>query len=163
MALLIECDPGCGFADALAVVAAEGDAAGIAALEVAFPVPERWSIETWAAELRRADRRAWVVRQGNRIVAVALFQVVVETADLHRIVVDPDFRRAGLARQLMSAGISWAANARATRMLLEVRPDNVAAITLYQSLGFKEISRRRDYYAPGVDCLVMARDVEEEL
>lgn len=136
------------------------DAGELAALEGNFPVRERWSVDAWRAELRQADRRAWVARHGGMVVGAALFQVVAETADLHRIVVDPGYRRAGLARQLMAAGLSWAADEGATRVVLEVRPDNQGAVELYRGLGFVEISRRRDYYAPGVDCLVMSRDVE---
>ena len=31
-------------------------------------------------------------------------------------------------------------------VLLEVRPSNLHAIALYQSLGFVEVGRRKDYY-----------------
>jgi ribosomal-protein-alanine N-acetyltransferase len=45
-------------------------------------------------------------------------------------------------------------------MFLEVRPSNPNAIKLYQSLGFNEIGRRKDYYPARKgreDALVMAR------
>jgi len=51
---------------------------------------------------------------------------------------------------------------RASSIFLEVRPSNVAARTLYDSLGFNEIGRRKGYY-PGVtsreDALVMAKEL----
>ena len=33
--------------------------------------------------------------------------------------------------------------------------DNAAALRLYERRGFEALSRRRDYYAPGIDALVM--------
>jgi ribosomal-protein-alanine N-acetyltransferase len=41
------------------------------------------------------------------------------------------------------------------RALLEVRPLNVSAVTLYRAMGFVELSRRARYYDDGEDALVM--------
>lgn len=91
------------------------------------------------------------------IVGAALVQATCDMADLHRVVVTPHARRCGIARSLLDAGTSWAASRGATRMLLEVRPDNAAALGLYEGDGFGVIATRTDYYAPGVDCLVMEK------
>jgi ribosomal-protein-alanine N-acetyltransferase len=40
-------------------------------------------------------------------------------------------------------------------MFLEVAKLNEAAIHLYAAEGFKKVSLRRDYYAPGEHALVM--------
>jgi ribosomal-protein-alanine N-acetyltransferase len=41
-------------------------------------------------------------------------------------------------------------NRQVTTVFLEVRQSNQVAISLYQSMGFECIQKRRDYY-PGVD------------
>ena len=39
--------------------------------------------------------------------------------------------------------------------MLEVRSDNAAALALYARFEFESLNIRRDYYAPGVDAIVM--------
>ena len=48
-------------------------------------------------------------------------------------------------------------------LTLEVRPSNEAAIALYQSFGFEEVGRRRNYYdLPKEDALILTRYFNEE-
>ncbi len=55
-------------------------------------------------------------------------------------------QRRGLGRSLLDEARQLARGMHMQRMLLEVRPSNVAAIALYQAAGFSEIGRRRSYY-----------------
>lgn len=141
--------------------ASVSDLLAIVALEAAFPEGERWSEQLWADELAAGDRLVLVARPtdlaglDSNPVGVVTFQLVGDTADLHRVVVGPDHRRRGLARVLVTTGLHWARGAGASRMLLEVRDDNVAAVALYADLGFRVIGERRDYYAAGAHALVM--------
>ena len=53
-------------------------------------------------------------------------------------------------------------------IILEVRPSNVAALQLYQSLGYEQIGLRKNYYpvdaANGLreDALVLAKSIKLE-
>ena len=71
---------------------------------------------------------------------------------------------AGLAaadgRRLLDNLLERAAAAGVTEAFLEVRPSNLAAIRLYQKLGFEQIGIRRGYYqAPDgrEDAIVLKR------
>lgn len=55
-------------------------------------------------------------------------------------------QRRGLGRSLLDEAKQLARSMDMQRMLLEVRPSNVAAIALYRAQGFNEIGRRRGYY-----------------
>ncbi len=55
-------------------------------------------------------------------------------------------QRQGLGRVLVYHMIDIAAAARAQRVYLEVRPSNVAAVRLYESIGFTQIGLRKGYY-----------------
>ena len=66
------------------------------------------------------------------------------------------------ARQLVAAGMQWARATGASRMLLEVHEDNDAALGLYDGCGFRQLSRRENYYGPGVHALVMAAPLADE-
>jgi GNAT superfamily N-acetyltransferase len=59
-----------------------------------------------------------------------------------------DRRRHGHARALCAALLAWADSQRATRAYVQVLDDNVAAITLYESLGFRLHHRARYVLAP---------------
>lgn len=63
-----------------------------------------------------------------------------------RVVIHPDFRQQGLARQLMQHIITFAHTEQQINAIdLHVWEDNVAAIRLYESLGF-ELQHRELYF-----------------
>lgn len=125
--------------------------------ESGFEPGERWSRESWAAEIDNGDRLVLVRHDAHGlIVAVASFSIAAEASDLLRVIVHPASRGRGYGGSLVRAGMEWAKAVGAERMLLEVRPDNAPAVKTYTRLGFKPLSTRRDYYAAGVDALVMA-------
>lgn len=143
--------------------ARESDLAAILELEHgAFPASERWSKLAWRDELLAHDRYVLTARDADdRVMAVATFQCVADTADLHRIMVARQHRGEGSAKRMVRAGMEWAQALGADRMLLEVREDNDAALALYDGTGFEVIARRENYYGPGVHALVMAAPLAE--
>lgn len=89
-------------------------------------------------------------------VGYAVASYVDDLAELQRIGVDPAFRRSGVASALVDAVVAAAADA--TRILLEVREDNVAGRAFYERLGFAEIDRRRKYYRDGETAIVLSKE-----
>ena len=83
-------------------------------------------------------------------------------AELHRIAILPEFRRQGLAGKLMERLISETCGEDGV-IFLEVRAGNVPAVGLYDSFGFREIDRRKNYYRnPDEDALVMRRSADQQ-
>ena len=76
------------------------------------------------------------------------------------IAVCPERRRRGLARTLIKAALSEPTAAGVCHVYLEVRPSNLAARTLYASLGFAETGVRRGYYGDE-DALLMTLDLQK--
>lgn len=131
--------------------------------ESSFDPREQWSETTWAAELRGHDRLVWVARSGDGgLLGVVSCRVVGDTADLHRVVVASSGRRRGLGAALVEQAVRGCRDAGAHQLLLEVRADNAAALSLYRRLGFTEIDRRPGYYGRGSDALVMRRRLERD-
>ncbi|MFZ9100626.1 MAG: ribosomal protein S18-alanine N-acetyltransferase [Candidatus Planktophila sp.] len=79
-------------------------------------------------------------------------------ADVLTVAVLPDFRRQGIAREFMRQIEEWAKERGASALMLEVEKSNSAAIELYRSLGYMQISVRMDYYGPGQDAFVMRKE-----
>lgn len=63
-------------------------------------------------------------------------------------------RRRGLGRRLVRGLLAEARRGGARVVLLEVEEGNAPARALYESLGFRVVRRRRDYYAPGEHALL---------
>jgi ribosomal protein S18 acetylase RimI-like enzyme len=73
-------------------------------------------------------------------------------AQLLNIAVAPNEMGKGVAKALTRAGLDYLARQRVGEVRLEVRPDNLAAITAYRANGFVERGRVRD---AGGEWLVM--------
>jgi ribosomal-protein-alanine N-acetyltransferase len=81
-------------------------------------------------------------------------------ADLLTIAVLPDFRGQGIAQSMLADLESWAKAKGATEVILEVDTKNETAIRLYNLARYEEISTRTNYYALGVDALVMRKELK---
>ena len=140
---------------------ATGDDLGaIMAIENAVFTDDAWSTGNMSSEL--ADRNGYYLvafppGQPERIEAYAGLRSPrnLPQADIQTIAVAESARRHGLGRTLMQRMIAEARDRGAKEIFLEVRADNPAAQSLYDSLGFEQIAVRPRYYLGGVDALIM--------
>ncbi len=112
------------------------------------------------ADCLRAGYACWLIEQFGTITAYCLMSVAAGEAHILNLCVQPGMRRQGVANTLMGHMLELARRRGANTALLEVRPSNHAAITLYRMLGFSEIGTRRDYYPTHdgrEDALVLAK------
>jgi ribosomal-protein-alanine N-acetyltransferase len=102
-----------------------------------------------AAEFERPWARLWVARAaaGTAPLGFALTWHAADEVHVLDLAVEPEFRRAGIARRLMLTVLEEARARAAAVVLLEVRASNLPAVALYQSLGFAETGVRRAYYS----------------
>ncbi|MGE4800850.1 ribosomal protein S18-alanine N-acetyltransferase [Yersinia hibernica] len=95
----------------------------------------------------------------EQMAGFAITQLVLDEATLFNIAIDPQFQRQGCGRLLLEHVITQLETRNIFTLWLEVRASNVGAIALYESLGFNEVSVRRNYY-PSVngreDAIMMA-------
>jgi ribosomal-protein-alanine N-acetyltransferase len=90
--------------------------------------------------------RCHVLLQDGAIAGYGVMSVAVGESHILNLCIDPDRRRRGLGRALLTYLLKDAGAAGAQTMLLEVRPSNAAGIALYEQMGFKRIGMRKDYY-----------------
>ena len=95
----------------------------------------------------------FITEAGGLVIARA----VADEAEILTIGVVPVARRHGLGHQLLNAALTEARRRRAETIFLEVAADNAAARALYVSAGFTEAGRRRHYYGPGQDAVLLRR------
>jgi ribosomal-protein-alanine N-acetyltransferase len=80
-------------------------------------------------------------------------------ADILTVGVMPSHRGQGIAKEFIRQIEKWCRERKASAMMLEVKVDNVEAISLYESLGYMKISIRMDYFGAGLDAQVMRREL----
>ncbi len=137
------------------------DLARCAELErVLFPDEDPWSEQAFRSELAAGNYYLGAYVDGELIGYAGLSllgSVGAFEGEVHTIGVDPRFQGQGIGKALLEALLERADEVQAP-VFLEVRTDNVPAITLYEKHGFTQIGLRRRYYQPsGADAYTMAR------
>ena len=88
----------------------------------------------------------------------AVLMPAVDEAHLLNIGIATTHQRQGLGHRLLGEMLEIARGLHMQRVILEVRPSNVAALQMYHREGFTEVATRRGYYPSGVereDAIVM--------
>ena len=88
----------------------------------------------------------WVCKADSVVTGYAVMSVGAGEAHLLNLCVRPEWRRHGLGRRLLMYMLNIARGHHADTALLEVRPSNQAAISLYDTMGFNEVGLRKAYY-----------------
>jgi len=83
------------------------------------------------------------------------FHQVDDFADIHDIEVEFEYRGKGYGVKLMELFLMEMRRRGVVAVTLEVRVDNVVAISLYEKFGFKRVAVRKGYYKDGCDGLLM--------
>jgi ribosomal-protein-alanine N-acetyltransferase len=103
------------------------------------------------------------VASDGRLAAYAGMVTVLDEGQIVNVATHPDFRRMGCARSVLRALIGYADNNGITMLSLEVRESNAAAISLYNSEGFRAAGRRPRFYRnPTEAAIVMIREKTKE-
>lgn len=134
------------------------DVADVAALEAELFGPTAWSAETFWSELAAPGRAYWVARDDEGgLLGYAGAAAAGGDADVQTVATAPAARGRGLGDALLTACEDHATALGAGALLLEVEAGNAPALRLYHRHGFVQVARRRDYYGPGSDALVLRR------
>ena len=132
---------------------------------IAATAPDPWRQEDLEQAISDPNRRCFAALLDGNPVGFACFLAVPggDNADLQLVAVAPDSRRQGVARTLLRHALAGLADEGITRVLLEARASNTAAIALYEGLGFAHLANRRAMYAhPQEDGVLMGRGLAAE-
>ena len=119
-----------------------------------------WSEQMLAEELEnQCAAFLTAVDETGEVLGYAGLLVAADEGYITNVAVFPQYRRRGIAAKLLQVFCDFAAAHHLAFLTLEVRPSNAAAIALYESFGFTERGRRRNYYdLPKEDALILTRD-----
>lgn len=120
-----------------------------------------WDAESFTHFFTVENTVALIAYEQLTPVAMAIHRTQGEQADILTIAVLPEYRRRGIAAQLLDLALKGAVANGAKELFLDVEEGNAAAIALYEKFGFSHLRRRRQYYRQTdgsyTDALVMKK------
>ena|SRR6185503_16848376 len=129
--------------------------------EAVYPYP--WTLGNFSDSLG-AGYHCWVVECAGAVAGYTVVMIAAGEAHLLNLSVAAEWQRRGIGRELLAFVTKLARDYGATRILLEVRPTNEAALALYAGAGFARVAVRRDYYPAGErreDAIVLQRELQQ--
>lgn len=125
---------------------------------------EAWSHDVFESEfaLLSSSRVYKVLELDQEIIGYFGLAIVDGIIDITTIAVQSDYQQHGFGTLMMNEIMEISKKYKARKVMLEVKPENVAAIGLYQKFGFEVIGLRRNYYGPSKDALTMQKVVNHD-
>jgi ribosomal-protein-alanine N-acetyltransferase len=108
-------------------------------------LPTPWSEVVWREELRSPFSLYLVLVEGGAVSGYIGVKLVADEMHIMTVAVHLEHRRKGFTRALIKTALATH-HPPARRVYLEVRPSNLPARMLYESLGFIQTSVRPGYY-----------------
>ena len=131
-----------------------GDLPAVLAIERrSFQTP--WSLAMFVLELSKPGGICLAITgERDELIGYLVCARYADVWHLMNIAVTPEYRRAGVATELMEHLFEQAGPG--ARFTLEVRTSNDSAIRMYERFGFRPAGHRRRYYHDnGEDALIM--------
>ena len=102
----------------------------------------------------------FVALEDGLVTAYVGMMLVLDEGQITNVATFPKYRRQGFGRAVMEALERYARDRGITLMSLEVRESNLGAVALYESLGWRSVGRRKNFYRhPVEDALVMIKEI----
>ena len=119
--------------------------------------PDPWSASAFAEHL--ADPCFLAEGEGRALLGYVVTRITADEAEILNVAVRDGVRRRGVGRALVEVALGALADRGVGAVHLEVRASNEPAISLYESLGFRRVGRRRGYYrTPPEDAVLLSRN-----
>jgi len=128
---------------------------------LSFPNPwQESSFQGEIANLHISYPNVIIYRPQDKIVGYIIFWLVQEEAQISNLAVHPDYKRLGIGEAVLGQVLTIMRKMDAKQVILEVRPSNLAARTLYEKNGFTLLGLRKGYYQnPPEDALIMSKNL----
>ncbi len=130
---------------------------------ICFPRGVAFSALEFGRRLRRPGSFAILVEEGEKLAGLVLVTSegggfgYIASLDVH-----PEFRRHGVGRKLLTIAEEEMSREGAEKIFLHVAVDNEAALKLYRSQGYFELSKARSYYGWRKDAFLMGKNLKRD-
>lgn len=136
------------------------DIASVAQMEREI-FPDPWSEKALTDSYRQKQTLLLVAYEDKKLIGYLIMYYALEDGEIARIAVVPEKRRQGVGARLLMELENLCGVNGITRLLLDVRESNEAAVSFYTGYGFKKDGLRRRFYSdPVEDGILMSRDLQ---
>ena len=97
----------------------------------------------------------YVYEKDGRVIGFINYSIMYDRAELNYIYVEKEFRKDGVATELMNFLIEDSIKNKCKNITLEVAENNNPGIELYKKFGFIEVAKRKKYYKDSDGLLMM--------
>lgn len=118
---------------------------------------ESWDEDTFEAMLTVYGTYGVSITINDVLEGFVLYRQPFDDAEILTICVNPKKENQGFGSRLMESMLHYLK--KPGKCFLEVAPQNIYAVKLYEKFNFKTMHTRKDYYAVGFDAYVMMRDI----
>lgn len=105
-----------------------------------------WSEKDFRSAIENKNNLYVAACKEDELVAYCGIWGVAPEGQICNVAVKPEWRRKGIAFSMLDSAIKEAEAMGLSEFTLEVRENNMAAISLYEKLGFKNEGIRKDFY-----------------
>ena len=138
-------------------VLTSADISTVAAMELKY-IDCPYSEKVLSEFLDEENTIAYKYCKNDVLVGYISGQTVLDECNVNNVVVDENYRRQGIASELLTAFINECRNRKVNFVFLEVATTNEAAKSLYQKFGFEPLFIRKNYYKDK-DAAVMRKTI----
>lgn len=117
-----------------------------------------WRREDFINSMAEENNSYLVVEIDGHITGYCGYWGILEEGYIYNVAVKKEYRRNKIGLHMLKEMMEQASLRGITSFTLEVRKSNLAAIRLYEQLGFESAGIRKDFYSkPKEDALIMWR------
>lgn len=122
---------------------------------------EPWSAES-ILDAYKNSTKFFVAEENGKVLGYVGISCILDEGYITNVAVFPNERGRGIGTALLKRLFSLAGDISLSFISLEVRESNLAAISLYEKLGFKVEGKRKNFYRdPQEDGLIMTKRFED--
>lgn len=118
---------------------------------------EAWTKSQFESEFEQNNRIFLVFTEKNKVIAYLIAMINQDEVEILDIAVKSDFQGKGVASALLNEVFDKLQKNNVKKYFLEVKEDNIKAISLYKKFLFKEIYIRKKYYKDGKNAIIMEK------
>ena len=111
---------------------------------------------------KKSSHKVFAAFRCEKVAGFLILSTVLDEAEILEVAVAGNFRRNGIASELMEEIFDWCGKNGISQIFLEVRESNTAATNYYEKFGFVKNGFRKNYYRdPSENAVLMSKKLSE--
>ena len=119
-----------------------------------------WSEAQFISEFQKGGFIGFVAFNNDTPIGFIVANKTFDEVELLKIGVDFEYRKKGIATNLLEMLFKVSIELKIKKIILEVSSGNYPALSLYKTSGFKKIAERKDYYGPNNSANILIKNLD---